>query len=441
MRKTLLLITSVIFACVTYYGFFSLDAYAQDNSNLACEFNSDLVGLDITTCIPATEFDNDYVNQLSEVARQNIYSEFYSSYSPSDRTWDFACIKDKYKDVVTSSNKVIFLKDKDGADISTGYCTSGYVDNPPAACCPNAKPELHTTPLTDFFNASNRSTTIPNNTDSYNMPICCPSGTPANFTASQFFTAGCVDTIEYSTNSNKDIIGYNMNGYIRLDEEEFHEFISGANTVNPYSCPSSSNASCVVMAGEAYVEYIDPDGATLLTYSYSVSPEEYSELLLEELPSSVCLACIKEGELYRTELEDGSKTDFICSADGSLTLVSKAGGNKGQYGTESCEPTDQSCINCVGKGGIWIAIGCVDPTPVGIMTRLVQTGIGVMGGVALLQIMYAGLMYQTGNKEKIAKARSQIDATLIGLAVLVFSILILEVIGVNILDVTSAGFF
>lgn len=116
-------------------------------------------------------------------------------------------------------------------------------------------------------------------------------------------------------------------------------------------------------------------------------------------------------------------------------------GKEGQYGTESCDPTDQSCINCVGKGGIWIAIGCVDPTPVGVMTRLVQTGIGVMGGVALLQMIYAGIMYQTGNKEKIAKARSQISATLVGLAVLVFSILILEIIGVNILDVTSAGFF
>lgn len=106
---------------------------------------------------------------------------------------------------------------------------------------------------------------------------------------------------------------------------------------------------------------------------------------------------------------------------------------------ENCN-NDPTCEQCVGQGGIWIAIGCVDPSPVGILTRIVQTGIGVMGGVALVQLIYAGIMYQSGVQERIAKARQSVMSTLIGLAVLVFSILILQVIGVNVLDITSAGF-
>lgn len=110
------------------------------------------------------------------------------------------------------------------------------------------------------------------------------------------------------------------------------------------------------------------------------------------------------------------------------------------FGESNCNG-DPNCEQCIGLGGIWIAIGCVDPSPVGILTRLVQIGVGVMGGVALIQLIYAGIMYQAGNKEKIAQARSQVSSTLLGLAVLVFSILILQTIGVNVLDITSAGFF
>lgn len=94
---------------------------------------------------------------------------------------------------------------------------------------------------------------------------------------------------------------------------------------------------------------------------------------------------------------------------------------------------------CFETGGIYTAIGCIDPTPTGIITGLIRIALGVMGGVALLQMIYVGLLYQMGNTEKIKEARTQLIATLIGIAVLVFSVLILRIIGVNVLDILPEG--
>jgi uncharacterized membrane protein len=94
---------------------------------------------------------------------------------------------------------------------------------------------------------------------------------------------------------------------------------------------------------------------------------------------------------------------------------------------------------CLEQGGIYIAIGCVDPTPIGIIAGLIRLSFGIMGGVALIQLILAGIAYQQGNEEKIKEARNKVLATLTGIAVLVFSVLILRIIGVNILDVIPDG--
>ncbi len=99
----------------------------------------------------------------------------------------------------------------------------------------------------------------------------------------------------------------------------------------------------------------------------------------------------------------------------------------------------QVTLNCIEQGGILTAIGCIDPSPIGVLTGLIRIALGVVGGVALLQLILAGLAYQSGNEENIQKAQSRIFATIGGLAVLIFSVLILRIIGVNILDVIPEG--
>jgi hypothetical protein len=97
--------------------------------------------------------------------------------------------------------------------------------------------------------------------------------------------------------------------------------------------------------------------------------------------------------------------------------------------------------SCREQGGLYIAIGCVDPTPIGIITGAIRISFGVLGGVALLQIILAGIAYQSGEEARIQTARNRVFATIGGVSLLVFSVLVLRIIGVNILDVVPSTFF
>jgi EamA domain-containing membrane protein RarD len=65
--------------------------------------------------------------------------------------------------------------------------------------------------------------------------------------------------------------------------------------------------------------------------------------------------------------------------------------------------------------------------------------LGVMGGIFLLLMISAGYLYNTQNSENIELAKKRITAMLAALVFITFSVLLLRVIGVNILDVTTLG--
>ncbi len=91
--------------------------------------------------------------------------------------------------------------------------------------------------------------------------------------------------------------------------------------------------------------------------------------------------------------------------------------------------------------GTWTAIGCINTTPEGVFVTLVRITLGVMGGVALLRLIYMGYLYQTGDEGKIKQAREGVVSTLVGIIVVIFSVVILRIIGVNVLDVVPSGFY
>lgn len=97
------------------------------------------------------------------------------------------------------------------------------------------------------------------------------------------------------------------------------------------------------------------------------------------------------------------------------------------------------CQQCMQrKDCIWTGIGEVE-TDVGsfIGGKLLTWGIGVAGGVALLCIMYAAFMMQTsgGNAEQVKKAQQMLTSCITGLMLILFSVFILKLIGVDILKI------
>jgi len=100
----------------------------------------------------------------------------------------------------------------------------------------------------------------------------------------------------------------------------------------------------------------------------------------------------------------------------------------------------QKCEQCHPEG-IWTAVGCIKTNATSIVTEVVQIGLGLAGGIALLMIIAAGFLFSTSQNDpkKVTEARDLITSAIIGLLFIVFSITILQFIGVSILRIPGFG--
>ncbi|GAB4283487.1 MAG: hypothetical protein Kow0081_0070 [Candidatus Dojkabacteria bacterium] len=213
----------------------------------------------------------------------------------------------------------------------------------------------------------------------------------------------------YTTNSNVADV-YDV-GLIRVKEDHFS---------SSKRCPNifDENA-CMLLADNSVV----PNG--------------------DGLVNRTCIKCFHAGEpIGITDSRDGLR---VCdtSAPGNVRVQPLINGNLQDTlawlaADEANRPILQGCRE---RGGIYTAIGCIDPTPIGIITGIIRITLGIIGGVALIQIILAGVAFQSGQEAQIEAAKKRLFATFGGLLLLIFSVLILRIIGVNVLDVLPEGIF
>lgn len=116
-----------------------------------------------------------------------------------------------------------------------------------------------------------------------------------------------------------------------------------------------------------------------------------------------------------------------CSPDSTPAPPSGGGGSQ----------NISSEILC-GDGGINTAIGCIPFGNRAAMLRFFVTwGIGIGGGIAFLMLVIAGFQFMTssGDPKKIQASKELVSAAIAGIVMLILSVFILRVIGVNILGV------
>lgn len=100
-----------------------------------------------------------------------------------------------------------------------------------------------------------------------------------------------------------------------------------------------------------------------------------------------------------------------------------------------CNPADPS-------SGVNTALGCIkvhDTTA--FLGWLLGWAVGVAGGIAFLLIVVAifQIMTSAGNPEKIKGGKELLTAAISGLLFIIFSIFLLELIGVKILAIPGLG--
>lgn len=92
--------------------------------------------------------------------------------------------------------------------------------------------------------------------------------------------------------------------------------------------------------------------------------------------------------------------------------------------------------------GIDTAIGCI---PIGggsdFAGFILRWAIGIGGGMAFLLILIAGfqIITSSGNLERLQAGRELLTSAIAGLILLIFSVFILEVVGVDILRLPGFG--
>ena len=65
------------------------------------------------------------------------------------------------------------------------------------------------------------------------------------------------------------------------------------------------------------------------------------------------------------------------------------------------------CTECVGKNGLWTAVGCLPTQPKDLIPRLVQFSIGIAGGIALMLMLIGALRLSlsAGNPDALKVAK------------------------------------
>jgi len=139
-------------------------------------------------------------------------------------------------------------------------------------------------------------------------------------------------------------------------------------------------------------------------------------------------ACIENAD---QSTSNASNPNCVCKQTVSIAnvLCERHLGNSPELG---------SCSTCAESGGFYTGVGCINFTTTGgFAGSLITLGLGFGGGLALLCVFYAAFILQTsrGNPERIKKAKENLRACITGLLLIIFSILIVRLVGVTILRI------
>lgn len=122
-----------------------------------------------------------------------------------------------------------------------------------------------------------------------------------------------------------------------------------------------------------------------------------------------------------------------------LTLPSPAFSQS--YLTDICQQLTgtavTNCQNCISQDGFWTGLGCISFNPWDFAGDLLRIGISLAGGIALLIMLFGAFTIATasGNPELVQKGQESFTSAIIGLIFIIFSIVILNFFGVEILNI------
>jgi len=150
--------------------------------------------------------------------------------------------------------------------------------------------------------------------------------------------------------------------------------------------------------------------------------------------------CPKECKCLHTS---GKTGNWICGGDNALVAphCDVCGCKVDNF--DCPRECNEDCRKCVTpdknyKGGAWTALGCIPTGDFSEFTAwLLKRIIAVAGGIAFLLVIFGGfrIITSAGDPKGVQAAKETITSALIGLLFIIFSVFLLELIGVKILGI------
>jgi hypothetical protein len=113
-----------------------------------------------------------------------------------------------------------------------------------------------------------------------------------------------------------------------------------------------------------------------------------------------------------------------------------------EYVAPTDSPEYMNCYTCiVDKNSSWTVFGCVPANAQDFVTIILKLALGAGGGIAFLAMLFGGyvLLTSAGSFERIIEGKRILTYSAIGLLVIVFSVFILRLIGIEILGLPDFG--
>lgn len=162
-----------------------------------------------------------------------------------------------------------------------------------------------------------------------------------------------------------------------------------------------------------------------------------------------CLAVV--GKVIKCE-QECTQTFLVNCADPTSPSCPKKDLNQVDWSTsksDACKsligkPEYADCNQCATDGkppeygpGSWSALGCIPTGPEKFIQWLLNNAINIVGGLAFLMILFGSFKVATssGNPESLNEGKEIIFAALAGLLFIVFSVILLKIIGHDILQI------
>jgi hypothetical protein len=85
--------------------------------------------------------------------------------------------------------------------------------------------------------------------------------------------------------------------------------------------------------------------------------------------------------------------------------------------------------------------GCIPNNPGGFVQKFYGIGLGLIGGVGLIGIIYSGYLILTsqGNPMQLEKGKRYLASSITGVALVVFAVFFIRIIAVDILHIPGFG--